>query len=168
MITKKRVKIWKNLIIKVKIPGDKDENGKQKIRPGIVIKSYPGHVELQLFSTVKEHTHTYYSLMINNQKQYVRSIYYKTVPWEQVVSKWFIKSELIYLSPNNPLFFKIAENKVSLLNDNFQLVHKKNLIDSPELTKNKNQIQELVDWVRDLQEENEKLKLLMMIKKPIK
>lgn len=148
----------KGMGIKVKIPEDNNKNGKQKIRPGIVIKSYASHVELQLFSTVKDNKHTYYSLMINNQKQYVRSIYYKTVPWEQVYSKWFIKNQLLYLSPHNPLFLRIAENKLSLLNDNYQLVHKKDLIHSIEITKDKNKLQELIDWNKDLQEENSKLK----------
>lgn len=108
----------------VKVPGDEDQDGNQKYRPGIVIKSYPSHLELQLLTTVENKKHNYHSLTINNQKQYIRPIYYRTLPWDQIMSKWIINEQEIFLSPNNPLFMKIAENKVKLLNDNYQLEHK--------------------------------------------
>lgn len=148
----------KGMGIKVKIPGDIDKYDKQKIRPGIVLKAYPSHLEVQLFSTTKNESHSYFSLTINEQKQYVRSIYYRTIPWNQLVSKWFIKNELIFISANNPLFIKIAENKVTLLNDKYRLIHRNAFNKDIESNIKNKQIKELIDWNKDLQEENLKLK----------
>ena len=102
----------------IKNPDDKDINGNQKYRPGIIIKSFPSHLELQLLSTTKNNKHTYHSLIINNQKQYIRPIYYRTISWDQVVNKWIINKKIVYLSKNNPLFLKITENKIQQLTDN--------------------------------------------------
>lgn len=148
----------KGMGIKVKIPGDIDKHGKQKIRPGIVLKAYPSHLEVQLFSTTKNESHSYFSLTINEQKQYVRSIYYRTVPWNELVSKWFIKNELIFISTNNPLFIKIAENKVTLLNDKYRLIHRNTFNKDTESNIKNKQIKELINWNQALEEENLKLK----------
>lgn len=115
----------KGIGVIVKISGDIDKNGKQKYRPGIIIKSYPSHAELQLLTTVKNEKYAYHELTINNQKQYIKPIYYRTLPWNQIISKWIIDGKEISLSLNNPLFVKIAENKIRMLNDNYQLVHKR-------------------------------------------
>ena len=57
------------------------ETGKQKYRPAIVIKSYPSHVKIQLMTTDPSN-HDYFKIKINNQIQYIRPIYYRTIPLE--------------------------------------------------------------------------------------
>lgn len=110
-------KQWKQYIkgmgIRVKIPNDIDkENGKQKYRPAIVIKSYPSHVKVQLMTT-EPSNHDYFKIKINNQIQYIRPIYYRTIPFEWVNQKWIDNNKKqIFISKNNSLFIKIQEMEI--------------------------------------------------------
>ncbi|WP_342218464.1 hypothetical protein [Spiroplasma endosymbiont of Amphimallon solstitiale] len=110
-------KQWKQYIkgmgIRVKITDDIDkETGKQKYRPAIVIKSYPSHVKVQLMTT-ESSNHDYYKIKINNQIQYIRPIYYRTIPLEWVNQKWIDNNKKqIFISKNNSLFIKIQEMEI--------------------------------------------------------
>ncbi|WDA55003.1 MAG: hypothetical protein PPFGHCPK_01484 (plasmid) [Spiroplasma endosymbiont of Drosophila atripex] len=105
-------KLQKGTGIKVQIPNDIDkETGKQKYRPAIVIKSYPSHVKVQLMTT-EQSTHDYFKIKIDNQIQYIRPIYYRTIPIEWVNRSWKDKNnKLIVLNKTNKFFQNIAEKE---------------------------------------------------------
>ncbi|MBP1526624.1 MAG: hypothetical protein H9Q66_01655 [Spiroplasma ixodetis] len=103
-------KLRKGMGIRVKITDDIDkETGKQKYRPAIVIKSYPSHVKVQLMTT-EPSNHDYFKIKIDNQIQYIRPIYYRTIKFNEITDIWKDKfNNIIKLSTNSKLFEKILE-----------------------------------------------------------
>ncbi|WDA54960.1 MAG: hypothetical protein PPFGHCPK_01441 (plasmid) [Spiroplasma endosymbiont of Drosophila atripex] len=103
-------KLRKGIGIKVQIPNDIDKDtGKQKYRPAIVIKSYPSHVKVQLMTT-ESSNHDYFKIKINNQIQYIRPIYYRTIPLEWINRIWRDNfNKPIQLDKKSNLFIKITE-----------------------------------------------------------
>lgn len=106
-------KLQKGRGIKVQIPNDIDnKTGKQKYRPAIVIKSYPSHVKVQLMTT-EPSGHDYFKIKIDNQIQYIRSIYYRTIPIEWINRIWRDNfNKPIQLDKNSTLFTKIQEMEI--------------------------------------------------------
>ncbi|MBP1526873.1 MAG: hypothetical protein H9Q66_02910, partial [Spiroplasma ixodetis] len=139
--------------IKVKIQGDVDkETGKQKYRPGVVIKSYPNHLKVQLFSTEKTKD-TAFSIVINDKVQHIRPIYHKTISFADINSFWFEKGNKVFIEKDSSLFEKIIEME-------YQEIFEKplGLSFQHKLEKQQKQINELTNWNRDLQKENLNLK----------
>lgn len=134
--------------IRVKLPNDFDEKGKQKYRPGIVIRSYPNHIKVQLFSTDSKNAYT--SILINEKIQYIKPKYNCSITINEVNQRWNEKETKspIKISRNNNLFKKIAEMEYweisgqKYRNTNF-----------------KERIDQLIEWIKDLEKENSKLKL---------
>lgn len=143
-------KLQKGTGIKVKIPGDIDKiTGKQKIRPGIIIKSYPSHIKVQLFSTEKSKD-TNFSIVINGTLQHIRPIYFRTILFIDVHSLWFEKREKVFVKKDSSFFEKIIEMQYKEIFDkslDLSLQHK--------LEKYLKQNSELLDWNKELQKENE-------------
>lgn len=94
--------------IKVRIIGDNDTSGKQKIRPAIIIKSYPSHIKVQLLST-QPNKNDYYSIKVNNIQSYIRSIYYKTITIDEIHGFWHESGKQVILDPKSKFFEKVAE-----------------------------------------------------------
>jgi len=170
-------KLKKGRGIKVKIKGDIDkETSEQKYRPAIVIKSYPSHVKLQLMTTEASY-HDYFKIKIDNQVQYIRPIYFRTVKFNEITTIWkdsFDKP--IQLDRKSTLFTKIQEMEIKenleyeidlnnyekILNENEQLNNtlKENIQNLENEVKNLVlQIQELIELDKDLQNENDKKKI---------
>lgn len=142
----------KGLGIRVKIIDDIDkETGIQKYRPAIVIKSYPSHVKVQLMTT-EPSKHDYFTIMIDNQIQYIRPIYYRTIKFNEITDIWKDKfNKIIVINKTSKLFQKIAEmeckeifeitldlKKISKLKQEIQQIKKENeLLRNSEL-KNRN------------------------------
>ncbi|WP_174480099.1 hypothetical protein [Spiroplasma endosymbiont of Danaus chrysippus] len=105
-------KLQKGMGIRVKIIDDTDkETGKQKYRPAIVIKSYPSHVKVQLMTT-EPSNHDYFQTKIDNQIQYIRSIYYRTIKFNEITDIWKDKfNKIISINKTSKLFQKIVEMK---------------------------------------------------------
>ena len=101
-------KLRKGIGIKVKMPHDIDENGKQKYRPAIVIKSYPSHVKVQLLST-QSNKDDYYKIIVNNKTGYIRPIYNITISYENIYNFWYEKGKIISLKNDSIFFEKIIE-----------------------------------------------------------
>lgn len=76
--------------------------------PGIVIKSYPNHIKVQLFSTEKSKD-TVFSIVINGKLQYIRPIYHKTVLFTDVYNFWFEKDKKVFVEKDSAFFEKIIE-----------------------------------------------------------
>ncbi|WJG71299.1 hypothetical protein [Spiroplasma ixodetis] len=106
-------KLKKGRGIRVKIIDDIDkETGKQKYRPAIVIKSYPSHVKVQLMTT-ESSNHDYFKIKIDNQIQYIRPIYYRTIKFNEIADIWKDKcNKPIQLDKNSTLFTKIQEMEI--------------------------------------------------------
>ncbi|WDA54875.1 MAG: hypothetical protein PPFGHCPK_01356 (plasmid) [Spiroplasma endosymbiont of Drosophila atripex] len=106
-------KLQKGMGIRVKISNDIDnQTGKQKYRPAIVIKSYPSHVKVQLMTT-EPSSHDYFKIKINNQIQYIRPIYYKTIKFNEIGNIWKDKfNNPIQLDKSSNLFTKIQEMEI--------------------------------------------------------
>ncbi|WP_342275997.1 hypothetical protein [Spiroplasma endosymbiont of Nebria brevicollis] len=145
-------KLQKGTGIKVKLNGDIDKNGKQKIRPGIIIKSYPSHIKVQLFSTEKSKD-TYFSIVINGKLQHIRAIYHKTILFTDVHSFWFERGSKVSIEKDSVFFEKIIE------------MEHKEIFEKPldlsfqhKLEKVEKQKEQLIVWIKNLQEENLKLK----------
>jgi len=122
-------KLQKGMGIRVKMPNDIDkETGKQKYRPAIVIKSYPSHVKVQLMTT-EPSNHDYFKIKIDNQIQYIRPIYCRTIPFEWINQKWIdINNNIIKIDRKNKIFQKIAAKEYKEISDqNLDLTKIKNL-----------------------------------------
>ena len=109
-------KLKKGRGIRVKIIDDIDkETGNQKYRPAIVIKSYPSHVKVQLMTTEKS-SHDFYTITIDNQNQYIRPIYFRTIKFNEITDVWKDKDNIailpIQLDKNSTLFTKIQEMEI--------------------------------------------------------
>ncbi|BET39675.1 hypothetical protein [Spiroplasma ixodetis] len=106
-------KLQKGMGIRVKISNDIDnQTGKKKYCPAIVIKSYPGHVKVQLMTT-EPSSHDYFKIKINNQIQYIRPIYYKTIKFNEIGNIWKDKfNNPIQLDKSSTLFTKIQEMEI--------------------------------------------------------
>lgn len=107
-------KLQKGMGIRVKISNDIDNQtgSKQKYRPAIVIKSYPSHVKVQLMTT-EPSSHDYFKIKINNQIQYIRPIYYKTIKFNEIGNIWKDKfNNPIQLDKSSTLFIKIQEMEI--------------------------------------------------------
>ncbi|MDQ7983306.1 MAG: hypothetical protein REH79_03785 [Spiroplasma sp.] len=73
--------------IRIVLPNDFDENGKQKYRLGIIIKSYPSHIRIQLLTT-QSGKDDEFSITIDNKVQYIRSIYLRTISLNDLRELW--------------------------------------------------------------------------------
>lgn len=106
-------KLQKGMGIRVIISNDIDnQTSKQKYRPGIVIKSYPSHVKVQLMTT-EPSSHDYFKIKIDNQIQYIRPIYYRTIKFNEIADIWKDKyNKPIQLDKNSTLFTKIQEMEI--------------------------------------------------------
>ncbi|WP_252320796.1 hypothetical protein [Spiroplasma endosymbiont of Lariophagus distinguendus] len=102
-------KLRKGIGVRIQLPNDIDkETGKQKYRPAIVIKSYPSHVKVQLMTT-ESSSHDYFKIKIDNQIQYIRPIYYRTISFELVNRIWLDKNNnAIILNKTNKFFKKLG------------------------------------------------------------
>ncbi|BDT05198.1 hypothetical protein [Spiroplasma ixodetis] len=102
-------KLRKGIGVRVQLPNDIDnQTGKQKYRPAIVIKSYPSHVKVQLMTT-EPSSHDYFKIKINNQIQYIRPIYYRTISFDLVNRIWLDKNNnAIILNKTNKFFKKLG------------------------------------------------------------
>ena len=99
----------KGMGIITKIPGD-EHYGKQNIRPGIVIKSHPKYITVQLLSS-QQSDYDYASFSINNKTQYVRSIYLKNITLAQIRGVWIdYNNKTIKLNPDKKIMKTIEKN----------------------------------------------------------
>ncbi len=99
----------KGMGIITKIPGD-EHYGKQNIRPGIVIKSHPKYIIVQLLSS-QQSDYDYASFSINNKTQYVRSIYLKNITLGQIRGVWTdYNNKTIKLNPDKKIMKAIEKN----------------------------------------------------------
>ncbi|MDQ7983082.1 MAG: hypothetical protein REH79_02540 [Spiroplasma sp.] len=123
--------LYRGLGIRVAIKGDIDENGQQKHRPGIIIKSYPSHVMVQLLSRELSE-HDYFSTFINHQKQYIRPIYFRTIKFDEILKVWKDDSgQIIKLKKGSTFFTKIAEmqfNEINWVQENQNLEKTENIL----------------------------------------
>lgn len=103
-------KFKKGMGIIVAIPGD-EHDGKQNKRPGIIISSKPDYITVQLLSS-RSSEYDFGSFFINNKTQYMRSIYLKNIPLNQIVSVWksLQKREVIQLGIRNKAMNLIEKN----------------------------------------------------------
>lgn len=104
--------------VRVAIKGDINKNDNtQKYRPGIVIKSYPSHVKVQLLST-EQSKYDYFSININNKKQYIRPIYFRTIELNEILDTWKDDNgKIIQLDKKSTFFTKIIEMQYKELFD---------------------------------------------------
>ncbi|WP_174481631.1 hypothetical protein [Spiroplasma endosymbiont of Danaus chrysippus] len=95
--------------VRVKLDGDLDQNNNQKYRPGIIIRSYPTHIKIQLFSTNPKNS--YASVTINSKIQYIKSKYNRSVNISEINQRWIDKKTKlpVKINKNNILFKQIAE-----------------------------------------------------------
>ncbi|WP_308150031.1 hypothetical protein [Spiroplasma sp. AdecLV25b] len=140
--------------IRVQIINDiEKETGKQKYRPAIVIKSYPSHVKVQLITT-ESSNHDYFNIKNDNHINFIRPIYSRTIKFNEISDIWkdtFNKS--IELDRYSTFFIKLVQMEIK---ENFNI--NPNSINYSVLKKHKEQLEQLIDWIHDLQEENSKFK----------
>jgi len=155
----KRKNLRKGIGIRVKITGDINEYGEQKIRPGIVIKSYPSHVKTQLLTTEINEKEDYY-YVTTNKIGYVRPIYHVTISYNQIKSLWFERGKVVQIEHDSTFFRKIIEMEYKeIFEQNLNLENIENLQCENEklkleIIKKNEQMQELINWNKNLQDEN--------------
>jgi len=76
-------KLKKGIGVRVKIPDDVHNDNKQNIRPGIFIKFEKNYAVIQL-CTSQSSNFDFATFFANNKRQYLRSIYTKNVPFNQI------------------------------------------------------------------------------------
>ncbi len=164
-------KFQKGTGIRVPLLNDFDENGQQKHRPGIVIKTYPTHVEVQLLST-QSNKHDAFSTKINNKVQYVRPIYFRTININDITDVWKdADGKAIEINKTSNFFQKVAKMQYQSIIENEEILdlkqeNKNYSIDQTMQIKNqrleiatlKLKIQSLEDNQRILESENELIK----------
>lgn len=174
--------IWNNLRkgtgVIVCIPGD-EHNGIQSKRPGVVLKTHPKYITVQLLSTTKS-KHDIGITNINYKIQYVRPIYLRNITINQIIGLWYdYKKHPIFINDNSKLMNLIESNpykassitlsieeflKIKVLEESAEKSYKTvlELIAENEKLKStifdmKDKEEELLFWNKDLQEENLKL-----------
>lgn len=142
-------KLQKGTGIIVCIPGD-EHNGIQSKRPGIVVKTHENYVTVQLFSS-QPSEHDLLTIVVNNKKQHLRPIYLKNILFNQINNYWFDYSKREPLSVNeNSKLMKIIES-----NKNISNYITLELNDYLDLKKKNQHFEKLLDWNKELEQENE-------------
>lgn len=105
-------KLKKGIGVRVKIPDDVHNDNKQNIRPGIFIKFEKNYAVIQL-CTSQSSNFDFATFFANNKRQYLRSIYTKNVPFNQIKDLWTDdkSKKLIKLNPEGKIMKKIINNK---------------------------------------------------------
>lgn len=142
-------KLQKGTGVIVCIPGD-EHHGIQSKRPGIVLKTHPEYITVQLLSTTKSN-HNLGTTNINYKIQYIRPIYLRNVPHNQIIGLWYdFKKNVISINDDSKIMKLIETNPYKASSITLSL---------EEFLKIKDKEEQLLSWNKELQEENSKLKI---------